>query len=852
MGRGLSEDELKALVALEQRQALGYSSSKLSAARQKAEYYYLGLPVGDLSPPEIDGRSSVVSTDVRDTIESMLPQLMVTFCGGDKVAEFEPTKPEDEEKAELATDYINYIFFKKNNGHAISYTWMKDALLQKNGIVKVWWDTRNEEMKEEYRALDQIELSQIMDDPEVEIVEQSTYPDEDDAKQRADALHQMAQQLLQASEGAKQGNPQAVQAVQQMHQQMQQLQAQPATMLFDITCKRKKTQGKICVENVPPEEFLISRAAKNIQDAKFVGHRVERTLSELKSMGYKNLDNIATGDENQSNNLERIQRLSYNDENAYASDEFNESDESQRKVWVVEAYIRCDFDGDGISELRKVTMAGNELLDNEEVDFIPFVSITPVPLPHTFFGLSIADLGMETQKTKTSILRAQLDDLYLTVNGRYFAVEGQVNLDDLLTSRPGGIVRMKQPGMAGDLNQGRGNLGAAVQMMEYMQQDLENRTGWSRMSMGNSAAALNQTATSANIVTNKADMRVDLIARNFSEGFVELFKFILKLCCQYQNKKEMAKVSGQWTEIDPREWRNEFDVTINVGIGMGNKDQKIQHLMALIAQQEKVFPLGVTNPEGIYESSAELSKLLGFKNGERFFSDPATQPPQPPKPDPEAIKAQAEQQKMQGQMQIEQQKMQQEMQLRQMEMQAEMQRHAVELQQSGQAADAEAHREMQMEQFKQSMQAEQVRQQNEIEAQRDIQKAQLDAHIQEQKRMSDAAIEQQRLETERWKIELQEATKITVAQIAAQTASMATAQAAQSADDTVSEDLGQNHIQALHADLSSKHDQLMQMVQGLAQEVVKPKTIERDATGKAVSVNGRPVQRDASGRLIGI
>ena len=138
MAKGLTENELKALIAIEQRQSLGYSSSKLSAARQKAEYYYLGLPVGDLSPPEIDGRSSVVSTDVRDTIESMLPQLMVTFCGGDKVAEFEPQGPDDEAKARLATEYVNYLFFKKNNGHSLSYVWMKDALLQKNGIVKVW------------------------------------------------------------------------------------------------------------------------------------------------------------------------------------------------------------------------------------------------------------------------------------------------------------------------------------------------------------------------------------------------------------------------------------------------------------------------------------------------------------------------------------------------------------------------------------------------------------------------------------------------------------------------------------------------------------------------------------------
>ena len=392
----------------------------------------------------------------------MLPQLMVTFCGGDKVAEFEPQSEDDEGKANLATEYVNYLFFKKNNGHRVSYTWMKDALLQKNGIVKVWWDTRYEEKKEEYKALDQVELAQVMDDPEVEVTEQTSYPDEDDAKQRQQALSQMMEQLQQAMQAAQQGNPQAQQAVMQMQQQMQQIQSQPPVMLYDITAKRVKKGGKITIENVPPEEFLISRNAKNIEDARFVGHRVQRTQSELKSMGYKNVEGLGEGDENQSSNMERIARLSYNDENAYMSDEISMGDDSQRKVWVVEAYIRCDFDGDGISELRKVTVAGNELLDNEEVDFTPFVSITPIPLPHVFFGLSVADLAMEKQKSKTSLIRAAHDNTYLEANGRYYAVEGQVNLDDLLTSRPGGVVRMKSPGMAGRLDQGASNGGKVM------------------------------------------------------------------------------------------------------------------------------------------------------------------------------------------------------------------------------------------------------------------------------------------------------------------------------------------------------------------------------------------------------
>ena len=460
---GLNEDELKALVGMELRQSLGYTSSRLSNARQKAEYYYLGLPIGDLSPPEIEGRSSVVSTDVRDTIESMLPQLMVTFCGSDTVAEFEPQRPDDEEKARIATEYVNYLFFKKNNGHKIAYTWTKDALLQKNGIVKVWWDTRHEEKREEYRALSDVELAQLLDDEEIEVVEQDAYPDEEDAKQREKAIGQLSQQLMQAQQAAQQGNAQALQASIQMQAQMDAMSQQPPKMLFDVVCKRVRTEGKVCIENVPPEEFLISRNAKSIQEAKFVGHRVQRTISELKSMGYKNVDRISSEDFGQGSNMERIQRLSWNDENAYMTDEINTADESQRLVWVVEAYLRCDYDGDGIAELRKVTMAGNTLLDNEEIDVTPFVSITPVPLPHVFFGLSIADLAFESQKTKTALLRANLDNLYLNVNGRYFAVENQVNLDDLLTSRPGGVVRIKQPGAVGRLDQGSGHAGCQDQ-----------------------------------------------------------------------------------------------------------------------------------------------------------------------------------------------------------------------------------------------------------------------------------------------------------------------------------------------------------------------------------------------------
>jgi soluble cytochrome b562 len=720
MAKRLSDEELKALTDAEMRQAVGFYGGKLAEQRRKAEQYFYGVAEGDLAPPEVVGRSSVVVPVVRNTIEAMLPQLMVKFTGGDTVVEFEPTLPDDEQKAKNCTDYLNYLFFKKNNGHSVTYSWFKDALKLKRGIVKVWWDTRDEETREEYRGLSQVELAQIMDDPEVEVIEQKSYPDEEDAKQRQQAMEQMQGQLDQAVAAAEAGDQQAAQAIPQIQAQMKQVMSTPAALLYDIACKRKKTGGKLCIENVPPEEFLISRKAKNIQESPFVGHRVRRTLSELRSQGYPEakLQNLGA-DNNEWANAERAERMTFDDD--YVDQEEDAADPSQRRVWLTECYMRIDYDGDGIAELRKICRAGGEILSNEIVDIIPFVSICPVPEPHKFFGLSVADLAMEGQKTETALLRATLDNLYLEVNGRYYAIENQVNLDDLLSSRPGGVVRIKSAGAVGRLDQGKGNIGESMGMLEYMKGYNEDSTGWSRMSQGNDPSSLNkpETATKANIVTNKADMRVDLIARNFAEGFVELFKMMLKLVGQYQRKAVQIKLSGRWVDMDPREWRNQFDVSINVGLGVGNKDQQVGHLMTLFQAQGQAGQLGIVKPTNVYALLGEMAKAMGFKSPDKFFSEP--DPNQPP-PDPsqgaaqiEQMKAQmqaqatvqAEQIKAQAQVTIERERASQQAQVDMARQEAEAQQQALKMQNEKelalfkeQLADARHQREVQAEMVK--------------------------------------------------------------------------------------------------------------------------------------------------------
>ena len=816
----MTEDQLRAITDQEMRNAVGWYSGKLSAQRQKAMAYYLAKPTLDLTPPEIEGRSAVVSPDVRNTIESMLPQLMVKFAGSETVVEFQATKPGDEQKAEQCTDYLNHIFHVQNNGEGVTYTWMKDALLSKNGIIKVWWDERAEEKREEYRNLNDVELAELMDDDEIEILDQKSYPDEEDQEQRADALKQLGEQLERAQADAA-ANPQAAQAVAQLTQQMAQIQAQPPVMAYDVTCKRSKTCGRVRVDNVPAEEFLISRKAKTIADASFVAHRVARTASDLQSMGYKNIEQISGDDQATSFNMERVERLGYDDELAYMqADTLSTPDDSQRVIWVTECYIRCDYDGDGISELRKVTRAGNQILDNEIVDVAPFVSITPVPMPHKFFGLSVADLALEAQKIKTNILRGMLDNMYLSINGRYFAVDGQVNLDDLLASRPGGVVRVKTPGAAGRLDQGMGDSQLGMSMMEQMQGFLEDSTGWTRYNSGNDGDSLNQTATGVTQITNRADMRLDLIARNFAEGFRDLFRLMLKLVSQYSHKEEVIRLRGEWVSIDPREWRNAFDCTINVGLGTGNKDQLVAHLSMLAQHQQAGMQIGIATPENLYQTAAELTKAMGFKSADKFFTDPAKVPPQPPKPDPEQLKAQAA-------LQLEQARQQGAMQLKQAELQADAQKFQAETQLEMQRIQMESEAKLHEQQSSLQVQAAN----DERDAQREQMRAQMDAELKAQESQIKAALEAQRIEFDRWKAQLDAETKVLVAQIAAQSRG---SKAPEAEAETPAEQVAEGGVEEI-----SPNAALAAAMQGFTEALSQmraPRTIVRGPDGRAQGI----------------
>jgi hypothetical protein len=708
----LTDSELCALIDNELRQAFGYGDGKLEQLRRRNMYYFMAEAKEELAPPSIEGRSKVVDTTGRDTVLGMHGPLMKTFYGSDNVFEFEETRPEDAPKAKLISEYVNHVLRNVNPGFQIIGDWIFEALTIKNGILKVWWDSSDIETKEEYSGLTIEQLTMLMDDAELELTGQKSYEDPDASKQYAQALQQAGAQLEQIRVGAGQGQVPMEQYT-AAQQQFMQMQAQGAPKLYDVTVKRTKTGGRVCIENVPPEEFVISKQAKSIKDTPFCAHRFRRTVAELRMQGYDVPTVLPTDDAGAEYSLERTQRLEYLDDDVYSQDANDVNrDESMRSVWVLEAYLQTDQDGDGIPEWRKVVKCGDVILENEEFDAPPFVALGSIPLPHQFYGLCPMDLAIEYQKIKTSLTRAQLDNIYLQINRRHWAIPGQVNLDDLLNSRPGGIVRVQNPAAIGAIEQGMGDGGQAMALMEYFEQRAEEATGWTRQSQGGSGNQLQtQTATQANIITNRADMRIEAISRYMAEtGMRDLGMMIFKLVSQYQRKSEMVKISGEWVNIDPREWVNKFTLNVNVGLGTGNKDQLVQHLMMLGQQQMAGLQIGFANPQGMYANAKRLANALGFKNADEFFTDPAKAPPQPPQPNPEMAKIEAENQRAQAKMQADQQTAQMQAQfdvqkaelqakaqieVDQMREQAQIQQHGMKIQQEAELAAMKAQYEAQ-------------------------------------------------------------------------------------------------------------------------------------------------------------
>ena len=656
--------------------AVNYYDTEYSMDRAETLDYYLGEPFGN----EVENRSQVVATEVSDTIEYIMPQLMQVFPSSDKFARFVAREPEDVKAAEQATDLVNYVINNDNNGFVSLYNWFKDSLLFKIGVLKVFWEENIQTVEESYQNLSEEELTILLDDPDIEVVSQSINEVgvlTDDAPEVSEDMDE--DEIVELAEDAMTGEGQI-----------------PLMTTYDVEVKRKKNSGKVKIMNVPPEEFLFSRRSVSLESADFVAHRSSMKVGDLVDLGYDYDTVLSHSGYNEIDNEAEVQQRFQDVEAGTRHNSGN--DPTMHECLVTEMYVRSDYDGDGIPELRRVLCIGegNFVLENDAFDHIPFCVLAPILMPHRMVGRSVAEMVKDLQLIKSTILRQLLDNMYLTNNSRVGVVEGQVNLEDLLSSRPGNIVRMRAPGMVQPLAVPQiGTSG--FNMLEYIDQVRDQRTGFSKASLGLDPKVLQSTTASAVQSTIQgAQLKTEMIARVFAEtGCKDLAKIVLLLCQKHMMKERIIRIRNEYVPVDPRAWENEFDISVEVGLGNGKEEDKLAMLLQVAGKQEQLIgQLGMNNPvvkpSQYVNTLNKIIEMAGFKDTSQFINSAeqidqilaqqqSAQQQQggiSPHFELEKQKLQAdsalEREKMMMELELEREKFQQQMALRREELQAEL------------------------------------------------------------------------------------------------------------------------------------------------------------------------------------
>ncbi len=612
----LSNEEFLAIVEAGIANSQGLAGDDVSTERQRAQDYYNG-DMGEYLPVA-EGRSEAVSRDVLDTVESILPSVVKILTDEENALEFQPVGLEDEPAAQQETDAVRHIIFERDDAFINLYTFIKDALLSKNGVLKSGWE-ESDWQREEYKNLTQPELDQLLIEPrvEVELIDSNVEYDDETGEST-----------------------------------------------YDVTLKTKRTDGSVAIYAVPPEEFGVSRDATspNPKNANFVYQRTRKTASELIEDGFdRSVVETLPFDDNVSND----ERYSKSDEQSFGGSSVNLA---TRSVWVVEAYTYIDQDDDGIAELHKVTAAqGGDhqssltMLDVEEVDSIPFVSATPVIRTHSYSGHSLADLVTDLQEIRTILLRSIIDNTLLTNNGRTAIDENTVDLDDMLSNRPGGVVRVDGQPATGIMPIPTPQLPQqAFGLLEYLEDAIKQRTGIGDEVQGLDTSALSNINTGVIMAAlEQSRMRVELITRIIAEtGLKELFKDVHELTQKNSTKELAIKLRNQWTMVNPSNWRNRTDIKVNVGIGRASKQHKLAMLDTTIQTQTMLIDKGATiaDSQTLYNALADKAKLIG-QDPAKYFKDPSQLPPAPPPPpDPNLILVQHQIEADKMRLQLEQQR----------------------------------------------------------------------------------------------------------------------------------------------------------------------------------------------------
>ena len=753
----MTDSELIATLKTLESESLGWSSGELQRVRAYAIQRYNAEPYGN----EVEGRSGVVSTDLRDTVEWIVPQWLKICLSGKKVCEFEPMGPEDEESAAIESDYINHMILQKNDALTLLSTWARDALMSKNGYVKAYWEERDDVRTESHKGLTEDGLMVLQNDPEVEIIELSQNPAE------------------MPGEGPWGG-----------------------MATYDLRVRRKRKVGKVVCANIPPEEIAIHKSTRgmDLQECVYICHRTKKTLSEIRMMGYEVDDDVTDDGE-----------ASQSDEILNARDRYDEDEDAilgsgaNRQVHLTEEYARLDWDDDGIAELRRICRIGTTILANEETDLVPFSCITPIVFPHRHVGVGVDDLVDQQAQVKTVLMRQALDNLYLSNNVGHAADIDRVNIDDLLSSRPGRVVRTRgNPGDAVVPLVTPPMFAEAMAGIQWVDAWRENATGVSSYYQGMNADALNKTAQGINQIMSASQQRIEAMMRSFANGFRDLCYIVHALTLKNATGPEKLRLNNKWATVDPREWTKRTSLVVTVGLGTGSKDIRVQQLGMVWQMQMAALPTGIARPENLYETGRQVVEELGYRNSDAYFTNPQTAQPMPQQPNPDQIKAQTA------------------IQLKQMDLQADAQKFQAQTQLELAKINAQAEAKMREQRAMLEVQAAN----DQRDAQREMLQAQMQARLDAIESERDAEIERLKLAVDKYQADLDAQVKLTIA--------------------------GQQQAEQASMDVGPIKDMLAQLMD----QVSAPAEIIRDQAGRAVGVkrgnNIRRVLRGPDGKATGV
>lgn len=588
MPEPMDRDEIEGIVRSAIDDAVDFVETEISEDRIKAQRYF----DGETDIGEEEGRSKVVATKVRDTVRAIKPSLMRIFLSSDKPVEYRPASQQDVPLAEQATKYAHYVF-NESNGYRVLSDAIHDALVKKKGFIKVYW--------EEYVDSEIHTLSNMTDEEFILVVNDDDITVLEHTEEINAVIDPMGFEIQAA--------------------------------VHSMKIARDVTRGKLCIESIPPEEMFISRNSKSDEDYYVIGHEADMRVGDLVAMGfdYEEVLSLAgSGDDDSMAEQEDFERRGYT-----ADDEESVADMSMRIVRVAEAYMEIDADGSGIPRLHKFTMAGSnrKMLDYELWDDHPFAGFEVDPEPHAYFGRSVADLLMEEQDATTAMLRGILDNVALVNNPQRIFNEDEVNSDDLMNNEIGALVRST------DINQVRDLVvpfvaGTTLPALQYMDEQVEVKSGVTKASMGLDPNALqNTTATAAQLTAQQGAGQIEVMARNLAEGGMRrMFKLMLKLFIENSDEEHMMQMNGQFTPVDPRSWNASMDVSVNVGLGTGKDEQKAAILQMTLQQQlafyQTMGPMnGVVSLTMIRNTLADLLAIGGIRNADRYYAplDPNTE-----------------------------------------------------------------------------------------------------------------------------------------------------------------------------------------------------------------------------------